>query len=124
MSRRYKFKAACLVCGHSEMVHHESKEGYKEVTVCPKCNGAFVDVWHKHKYINKQSNEIEIVMGSVDKPPKIKLSGIEIDGIVTLEYVYVTKDAELGGIHNFMVQYCDRDTNTIRTVSANKIVEG
>ncbi|AZJ23588.1 hypothetical protein CT694_07755 [Bacillus wiedmannii bv. thuringiensis] len=33
-----------------DRVYHPSKEEYQEVTVCPKCNGAFVDVWKSRKY--------------------------------------------------------------------------
>ncbi|MDC7971737.1 MULTISPECIES: hypothetical protein [Bacillus] len=53
---RYFNKAVCLVCGHQDKVYHSSKEEYQEVTVCPKCNGAFVDAWELGKYekhINK-----------------------------------------------------------------------
>lgn len=42
---RAKFK--CLVCDHKELM--EVKKG-TEVMPCPKCNGAFVDVWYMHKY--------------------------------------------------------------------------
>ncbi|TKI97304.1 hypothetical protein FC699_08050 [Bacillus wiedmannii] len=47
---RYFNKAVCLVCGHQDKVYHSSKEEYQEVTVCPKCNGAFVDMWKLGKY--------------------------------------------------------------------------
>ncbi|ONG62396.1 hypothetical protein [Bacillus cereus] len=40
----------CLVCGHQDRVNYPSKEAYQEVTVCPKCNGAFVDMWKLEKY--------------------------------------------------------------------------
>lgn len=49
---KYRHKAECLVCEHSEMVYHESKEDYQEVRVCPKCNGALVDVFKLCKYQN------------------------------------------------------------------------
>lgn len=48
--KRYFNKAKCLVCGHMDKVYHLFKEEYREVTVCPKCNGAFVDVWKLEKY--------------------------------------------------------------------------
>ncbi|TKI74458.1 hypothetical protein FC701_36350 [Bacillus mycoides] len=38
------------MCDHMDRVYHPSKEEYQEVTVCPKCNGAFVDVWVMNKY--------------------------------------------------------------------------
>lgn len=48
----------CLCCGHRDRVQG-SKEDYSEVKVCPKCNGAFVDVWHIAKY--KKQPETSIV---------------------------------------------------------------
>lgn len=50
MGKGYFNKAVCLVCGHQDRVNHPSKEEYQEVTVCPKCNGTFVDVWKLGKY--------------------------------------------------------------------------
>ncbi|EJR67514.1 hypothetical protein IIO_00502 [Bacillus cereus VD115] len=54
--KKYFNKAECLVCGHMDKVYHPSKEEYQEVTVCPKCNGAFVDVWGINNY-KQQSND-------------------------------------------------------------------
>ncbi|MDF9538100.1 hypothetical protein P5750_22300 [Bacillus cereus] len=48
-TRRFN-KAVCLVCGYQDKVYHSSKEEYQEITVCPKCNGAFVDMWKLGKY--------------------------------------------------------------------------
>lgn len=119
----YKYRAECLACGYSERVSKSSKEECKEIDVCPKCNGAFVDTWYKHKYSTNQSNEIEIVMGSANKPPKVILNGKDIQGIISLDYKYVTKSVE-PGYHNFTVQYHDDETMTIRTISAKKVFEG
>lgn len=74
--------------------------------------------------VNNQSNEIEIVMSSVNNPPKIKLNGEDIEGIINFDYEYVTSGCDSKGYHNFTVQYADKETNIIRTVSANKIMEG
>lgn len=51
----YYHTSKCLVCSHHDRVNYPSKEEYQEVTVCPKCNGAFVDTFKLEKY--KQSNE-------------------------------------------------------------------
>lgn len=56
---KYRHKAQCLVCGHSDLVYHESKEDYQEIRVCPKCNGAYVDVWKMNKYLKKTNSEKE-----------------------------------------------------------------
>lgn len=71
---------------------------------------------------NFKSNEIEVIMTDVNEPPKIKLNGKVIKGIMELDYKYVTKSSKQG-YHNFTVKYCDKETRTIRTVSANKIWE-
>jgi len=39
----------CLKCEHRERVRG-LKEDYSEVKVCPKCKGAYVDVWKIAKY--------------------------------------------------------------------------
>ncbi len=44
----------CLHCVHQQKLEVK-KEDYSEVIVCPKCNGAFVDVYKINKY--KKQNE-------------------------------------------------------------------
>lgn len=64
----YRHKAECLVCEHNEMVYHESKEDYQEVRVCPKCNGAFVDVFKICKYEKVQLvTEKENITGKLER---------------------------------------------------------
>lgn len=46
----------CLACDYQIKTWISPEEEYREVTVCPKCNGAFVDKWKLgkyEKYINK-----------------------------------------------------------------------
>ncbi|MDR5045919.1 hypothetical protein GH876_11945 [Bacillus thuringiensis] len=61
--KKYFHKAKCLVCGHMDKVYHPSKEEYQEVTVCPKCNGAFVDVWVMNKYTQKSNDAKKNIQG-------------------------------------------------------------
>lgn len=77
----------------------------------------------KRKQI-KSNNEIEIIMSNPNKPPKIKLNGKSIKGIIELRYSYDTDTEVPNGQHNYTVKYCDEDTNAIRTISVNKIWEG
>ncbi|MBJ8025923.1 hypothetical protein [Bacillus cereus] len=60
---KYFNKAKCLVCDHMDKVYHPSKEEYREVTVCPKCNGAFVDVWVMKKYTQKSNDAKKNIQG-------------------------------------------------------------
>jgi len=78
----------------------------------------------KALFTNLMANEITIEMSSANKPPKIKLNGQTIDGIISLDYKYETLDENSNGQHNFTVKYCDKESHVIRTVSANKVWEG
>ncbi|MCU5277051.1 hypothetical protein [Bacillus thuringiensis] len=60
---KYFNKAKCLVCDHMDKVYHPSKEEYREVTVCPKCKGAFVDVWVMKKYTQKSNGAKKNIQG-------------------------------------------------------------
>ncbi|PEM45575.1 hypothetical protein COF80_32480 [Bacillus toyonensis] len=40
----------CLVCDYQIKTYQSPNDEYREVTVCPKCNGAFVDMWKLEKY--------------------------------------------------------------------------
>ncbi|MFC9728338.1 hypothetical protein [Bacillus cereus] len=58
--REYYHVSQCLACGHQDKVYHPSKEKYQEITVCPKCSGAFVDVWHISKYKKEKHNDNDL----------------------------------------------------------------
>ncbi|TQR28335.1 hypothetical protein C7Y47_22095 [Lysinibacillus sphaericus] len=77
----------------------------------------------KALFMNLMANEISIEMSSANKPPKIKLNGKDIEGIVSLDYKYETLDENSNGQHNFTVKYCDKESHVIRTVSVNKVWE-
>ncbi|OQR56196.1 hypothetical protein [Bacillus sp. CDB3] len=77
---RYFNRSECLACGHQDKVYHPSKEEYKEVTVCPKCNGAFVDMFKLGKY--KQSD--------IDAVPIVLYKGEEIKGRVRVSFDWKT----------------------------------
>ena len=69
--KQYQHKAECLSCGHRETIFQTKKE-YREVCVCPKCNGALVDVWKLHKYRKKVNNRNE-------KPSKSLSISVDMD---------------------------------------------
>lgn len=41
----------CLACDYQIKTYQAPEDEYQEVTVCPKCNGAFVDVFKLGKYM-------------------------------------------------------------------------
>ncbi|AXY05502.1 hypothetical protein CUC43_00470 [Bacillus thuringiensis LM1212] len=41
----------CLACDYQIKTYQAPEDEYQEVTVCPKCKGAFVDVYKINKYI-------------------------------------------------------------------------
>ncbi|KMN42062.1 hypothetical protein ACT1UG_22610 [Bacillus paramycoides] len=90
---KYYNTSRCLVCGHQGKVYRTSKEEYKEVTVCPKCNGAFVDMYKLEKY--RQSNDTEepllqIVQSDIDAVPVVLYKGEEIKGKVRVSFDWKT----------------------------------
>ena len=56
-TKPYQYKAICLVCGHTGMIVHHKKEDYKEVSVCPKCQGSFIDTWKSGMYLKSKQDE-------------------------------------------------------------------
>ncbi|WP_265939768.1 hypothetical protein [Bacillus thuringiensis] len=72
----------CLVCGYQDKVYRTSTEEYQVVTVCPKCNGAFVDIFKLEKY--KQSNDnveplLTITLSDIDAKPIVHYKGKQIE---------------------------------------------
>lgn len=70
----------CLVCGHGQKTYHEDHEEYEKVTVCPKCNGAFVDRFFVGRYPNRDRKQplLTIELESETAVPKIVYKGEEI----------------------------------------------
>ncbi|EEM44813.1 hypothetical protein bthur0005_53510 [Bacillus thuringiensis serovar pakistani str. T13001] len=82
------------MCGHQDRVNYPSKEEYREVTVCPKCNGAFVDVFKLEKY--QQSNEtveplLTITLSDIDAKPIVHYKGKQIDRKLRVAFDWETQ---------------------------------
>ncbi|HDV8366397.1 TPA: hypothetical protein RKT19_001684 [Bacillus cereus] len=87
----------CLVCSHQDRVNYPSKEEYQEVTVCPKCNGAFVDMYKLEKY--KQSNEtveplLTITLTDIDAKPIVHYKGKQIDRKLRVAFDWETQSID------------------------------
>ncbi len=75
----------CLVCDYQIKTYQSPEERYQEVTVCPKCNGAFVDLFKLAKY--KQSDNIKpnneplltVTLTDIDTKPIVHYKGKQID---------------------------------------------
>ncbi|MCP9280642.1 hypothetical protein [Bacillus wiedmannii] len=83
----------CLACDYQIKTYQAPEDEYQEVTVCPKCNGAFVDMFKLGKY--KQSNEgveplLQIVQADVDAVPVVLYKGEEIKGKVRISFDWET----------------------------------
>lgn len=50
---KLKARYRCLKCDHADIIQKEKKEDFKEIEVCPKCQGAFVDIFREEKYLIK-----------------------------------------------------------------------
>ncbi|MBY0015340.1 hypothetical protein [Bacillus cereus] len=90
---KYYNTSRCLVCGYQDKVYRTSKEEYQEATACPKCNGAFVDIFKLEKY--KRSNEnveplLQIVQPNIDAVPVVLYKGEEIKGKVRISFDWKT----------------------------------
>lgn len=99
IKKTYYSRFKCLVCGHSEVLHFDSKEEFQEVTVCPKCNGAFVDKFKIGKYINET------------KPSKLNITVSVKDTEIFIELV------------NLLKEVCDSETipNNIKELIQTRI---
>lgn len=77
-----KISRCCLVCDYRIKTYQSPKDKYQEVTICPKCNGAFVDMFKLEKY--KQSNKtveplLTITLTDIDAKPIVHYKGKQID---------------------------------------------
>ncbi|HDR7866522.1 TPA: hypothetical protein QCY24_000130 [Bacillus wiedmannii] len=94
---KYYNTSRCLVCGHQDKVYRTSKEEYQEVTVCPKCNGAFVDMYKLEKY--KQFNEtveplLTITLSDIDAKPIVHYKGKQIDRKLRVAFDWETQSVD------------------------------
>ncbi|MED3650619.1 hypothetical protein [Heyndrickxia sporothermodurans] len=97
----------CLCCGFKDKVTGEN-EDYSEVKVCPKCNGAFVDIWKLEKYLNSnQSNSLlTIELESETAVPKVFYKGEEVKGKRNIFFDWDTDTDSFGGL-TYAIEYVD-----------------
>ncbi|MCZ6942382.1 hypothetical protein EJ131_17940 [Bacillus mycoides] len=117
---KYYNTSKCLVCGHRDKVYRSSKEEYQEVTVCPKCNGAFVDMYklEKHKQLDStKANEeplLQIVLSDINAVPKVIYKGEEIKQKIRISFDWKTNiNCQSGSyIH---IEHGEADEKSINT---------
>lgn len=83
----------CLACDYQIKTYQSPEDEYQEVTVCPKCNGAFVDVWKLVKY--KQLNDtkeplLQITQLDIDAVPTVLYKGEQVKGKVRISFDWKT----------------------------------
>ncbi|MBG9629163.1 hypothetical protein, partial [Bacillus thuringiensis] len=103
--------------GHQDKAYRTSKEEYQEVTVCPKCNGAFVDMYKLEKY--KQSNKnveplLQIVQSDVNAVPVILYQGEEIKQRKRISFAWKTNINRQSGAY-IHIEYGEADEKNINT---------
>ncbi|HDV8362692.1 TPA: hypothetical protein RKT18_005544 [Bacillus cereus] len=87
----------CLACDYQIKTYQAQEEEYQEVTVCPKCNGAFVDMYKLEKY--KQSNEtveplLTITLSDIDAKPIVHYKGKQIDRKLRVAFDWETQSID------------------------------
>ncbi|MEN3132513.1 hypothetical protein [Bacillus albus] len=94
-----KVSRCCLACGYRIKTYQAPEDKYQEVTVCPKCKGAFIDVWKLGgKY--KQSDDIkgkeepllQIILPDINAVPIVLYKGEEIKGRIRVSFDWKTND--------------------------------
>jgi len=111
-------RRCCLACDYQIKTYISPEEEYQEVTVCPKCNGAFVDMWKLGKY--KQSNKnveplLQIVQSDIDAVPVVLYKGEEIKGKVRVSFDWKTDEQHHKSgpyVHIEHVEYSAKCVNT------------
>lgn len=76
----------CLACDYQIKTYQAPEDKYQEVTVCPKCKGAFVDVFKLGKYIQ--------LSGRTECNGK-PLTKEQIDMLEFMIYNYYKKDMDI-----------------------------
>lgn len=87
----------CLACDYQIKTYQAPEDECQEVTVCPKCNGAFVDVFKIEKY--KRSNEtvkplLTITLTDIDAKPIVHYKGKQIDRKLRVAFDWETQSID------------------------------
>ncbi|MDZ4414860.1 hypothetical protein C1I58_19975 [Bacillus sp. PIC28] len=114
----YYHTCKCLVCGYQDRVNYPSKEEYQEVTVCPKCNGAFVDMFKLEKY--KQSNEtveplLTITLTDIDAKPIVHYKGKQIDRKLRVAFDWESQSIDKINRTYIHIEYVPADNKRCNT---------
>ncbi|MCU5491173.1 hypothetical protein OCB70_02145 [Bacillus cereus] len=121
MGKEYFNKSVCLVCGHQDRVSHPSKKEYQEVTVCPKCNGALVDMWKlgKYKQLGKSMTSEEplltITLTDIDAVPIVHYKGKQIDRKLRVAFDWESKSIDKFDMTYIHVEHVPVDNKRLNT---------
>ncbi|MEK4502789.1 hypothetical protein [Bacillus sp. FSL R12-0069] len=110
-------RRCCLACDYRIKTYQALEDEYQEVTVCPKCNGAFVDMWKLEKY--KQSNEsveplLQIVLSDINAVPVVLYKGEEIKQRIRISFDWKTNINRQSGAY-IHIEHGEADEKSINT---------
>ncbi|WP_459503067.1 hypothetical protein [Bacillus sp. C1] len=111
----------CLACDYQIKTYQSPKDEYQEITVCPKCTGAFVDVFKLAKY--KQSNDIkaseepllQIVQSDINDVPVVLYKGQKLNKKIRVSFDW--KTGEHNNIHSsyIHIEHIEPDEKLLNT---------
>ncbi|MDO3374703.1 hypothetical protein QJ529_18725 [Bacillus paranthracis] len=115
-----KVSRCCLACDYQIKTYQVPKDEYQEVTVCPKCNGAFVDMFKLGKYKqldNTKVNEeplLQIVQSDIDAVPVVLYKGEEIKQRIRISFDWKTNINRQSGAY-IHIEHGEADEKSINT---------
>jgi hypothetical protein len=114
-------KSICLACGHQDRVDYPSKEEYQEVTVCPKCNGAFVDAFKLAKYKQLDDTDVNeeplltITLTDIDAVPVVHYKGEQIERNVRVTFDWETRSTKKIDMTYIHIEHVPVDNKRLNT---------
>ncbi|MCC2250507.1 hypothetical protein JUJ52_11095 [Virgibacillus sp. AGTR] len=98
----------CLACEHVQKTFNDKNEEYQKVTVCPKCNGAFVDRYRYELYAKKDkpNSLLTIELEDETSVPKVFYKGEEIKHKCNVFLDWDTDTDTFGGL-TYSIEHID-----------------
>lgn len=111
----------CLVCDYQIKTYQSPEERYQEVNVCPKCSGAFVDMFKLAKYKqldNVKANEeplLTITLSDIDSLPVVHYKGKQIDRKLRVTFDWKSKSIDKIDMTYIHIEHVPSDNKRLNT---------